>query len=254
MRAPERFAAWLNTHRHHDEQMGLTYHYHPRSDSHSKALAEFIWEDLLVNCTTIRRDHEVGLIGYAVNFPYIWPGTNKAKAIDLAIGRLHGGKISEVLISCELKATMTEHGKSKPRIFDELSSSHQIVHAANPAAIAAGVTVVNVANTYISPTRQKVSGSVEVTQHRQPLVTAAMVAHLRGLQLRTRLDGTDEVGFDAYSTFVVDCDNDVEHAAKLYTNTPAPQPGDTDHYDQFLGRICVAYTSRFAEQLALTHL
>jgi hypothetical protein len=72
-----------------------------------------------------------------------------------------------VLLSCESKAVMTEHGKTKPRIYDELDSSHEIVHQGDPDAIAAGITVVNIARTYVSPTRQK-GGDPIITKHRQP--------------------------------------------------------------------------------------
>ncbi len=80
-----------------------------------------------------------GLVAYGVDLKHVWKGSNKAKTIDLALGipkepiaETHGriGKVKdlkEVLISCEAKSCMTEHGKSQPRIYDELSSSHEIV-------------------------------------------------------------------------------------------------------------------------------
>jgi len=36
--------------------------------------------------------------------------------------------LAEVLLACEFKAVMKEHQKAKPRVFDELNSSHRIVH------------------------------------------------------------------------------------------------------------------------------
>lgn len=150
--------------------------------------------------------------------------------------------IERVLLSCESKAAMTEHVKAKPRIFDELSSSHLIVHEGDPDAIAAGVTVVNIAGTFVSPTRQK-SRKVIVTRHRQPDVARQMVEHLRGLPIRA--DKTS-VGFDAYATIVVDCDN--RALASLWTDPPAPQPGDRDHYDTFLGALSRACEERFGEK------
>jgi len=98
---------------------------------------------------------------------------------------------------------MTEHGKSQPRVFDELSSSHEIVHQGDREAIAAGITMVNIAETFVSPLRQK-SKDLHVTQHKQPHVAERMVHHLRGLPMR---DGVDETGFDAYATIVIECDN-----------------------------------------------
>jgi hypothetical protein len=147
--------------------------------------------------------------------------------------------MDRVLISCEAKTVMTEHSKSQPRIFDELGSSHEIVHQGDREAIAAGVTVVNIASTFVSPLRQK-SRKLHVSQHKQPRAAERMIAHLRGLPIRDDIDG---IGFDAYTTIVVDCDN--QGPASLWTDPPAPQPCDRDHYETFMARLSAAYSSRF---------
>jgi hypothetical protein len=154
-------------------------------------------------------------------------------------GTIH--EVTLTLISCESKAAMTEHVKAKPRIFDELSSSHEIVHQGDPKAIAAGITVVNIAKTFVSPTRQR-GDSLIVTNHRQPDVTRQMVEHLRGLPIRTNRPG---VGFDAYATVVIECDN--QKMATLWTDPPAPQPGDRDHYDTFLAALSRACEKRLGK-------
>lgn len=130
---------------------------------------------------------------------------------------------------------MTEHGKSQPRIFDELGSSHEIVHQGDREAIAAGITVVNIASTFVSPLRQR-SKVLYVSKHKQPHAAQRMVDHLRGLPIRETVEGT---GFDAYATVVVDCDN--QGPARLWIEPPAPQPGDRDHYETFILRIANAY-------------
>jgi len=237
--APEAFAAWLNGHQHQDSN-GFTYHYHSRSDAHSKELAHLIWVDLLVFCPEIRRDHQAGLVRMSVNYKHTWPGTYKTKTIDMAVGTVgEGGLLKEVIISCELKAVMTEHQKSQPRVFDELSSSHQIVHAADRRALAAGVTVVNIADSFVSPLRQRAGLPIAVTRHKQPRVTESMLAHLRGLPVRP---ATAADGFDAYCSIVIDCNN--IDSVSLSTAPPAPQAGEADHYMTFVERICRAYASR----------
>src|SRR5262245_60469841 len=158
-------------------------------------------------------------------------GNRKVKQLD----------INRVLISCESKAAMTEHVKAKPRIFDELNSSHEIVHKGDPEAVAAGITVVNIAKTFVSPTRQT-GRKLVTTPHRQPDVTKQMVEHLRGLPIRTGRSGE---GFDAYATLVIDCDN--QHLATLHASPPAPQPGDSDHYDTFLAALASACEQRLAK-------
>ena len=134
---------------------------------------------------------------------------------------------------------MTEHSKSQPRVFDELGSSHEIVHQGDRQAIAAGITVVNIAETFVSPLRQK-SAELHVSRHKQPRAAQRMVQHLRGLPIRESIDG---IGFDAFATVVVDCDN--QGPATLWTDAPSPQPGEADHYEAFLNRISHAFDERF---------
>jgi hypothetical protein len=243
--APERFANWLTLNQHKD-RLGHVYHYHPRSDAHSKTLAEFIWADLLNVSPEMKEDFNARRITYSVNHKYVWPMSKKPKTIDLAVLARRPSDDGLVLISCELKTVMTEHRKSGPRIFDELSSSHEIVHSGDPEALALGVTVVNIASTFVSPLRQKEASPapLDITVHKQPDAAKSMVDHLRGLPQR---EGAVGVGFDAYATFIVDCDN--QGPTTLRTSPPAPQPGDSDHYDTFLKRVAAAYTERVRKRL-----
>jgi len=85
MNADQRFADWLAQRRKRDKH-GHVYQYHPRSDAHSKALCEFIVEDLLGSCTALHMQALDGLIAYGINLGYVWPN-GKKKNLDLAIGR-----------------------------------------------------------------------------------------------------------------------------------------------------------------------
>ncbi len=189
-----------------------------------------------------------------MNLKHLWLNSEKKKTIDLAVGLgevgpvesledhlIAQGPIKRVLISMEAKSVMTEHGKSQPRLFDELGSSHAIVHAGDNDAIAAGVTVVNIAGRFVSPLRQYPGQPMVWTKHNQPHVAERMVNHPRGLPIRR---GVAEIGFDAFTTVVVDCDN--QNPAKLWTEAPAPQPGERDHYETFLADIARAYSERFS--------
>ena len=252
MSAPQEFAAWLTAHEHKDPKFGWVYHYHPRSDAHSIALCTLVLEDLLTACEVLRKQALADAVVYGINAKHIFPN-GKTKTLDLAIGTtrnvkhatrfantIYPGEIDRVLISCEAKTVMTEHNKSQPRVFDEQGSSHEIVHQGDRQAIAAGITVVNIGQTFVSPLRQK-NRKLHVTQHKQPQAAARMVEHLRGLPIRDTLDG---IGFDAYATIVVDCDN--QGPTTLWTGAPAPQPDERDHYDSFIARIAEAYKSRFS--------
>ena len=251
MSAPQAFTDWLTAHEHKDPKYGWVYRYHSRSDAHSVALCGFVLEDLLAACS-VQREHALAdRIVYGINARHTFPN-GKRKTLDLAIGTaaavndtsrfgdaIHTGDIERVLVACEAKTVMTEHGKSQPRVFDELGSSHEIVHQGDRQAVAAGITVVNIASTFVSPLRQK-SKKLHISQHKQPHAAERMVAHLRGLPIRK---SADETGFDAYATIVVDCDN--QGPAMLWTKPPAPQPGDSDHYETFIDGIANAYAARF---------
>ena len=192
---------------------------------------------------------------YKINFPYLWTNSSKKKTIDLALGTrkdrespytlsdtIQEGLIGRVLISVEAKSTMTEHAKSQPRMFDELSSSYGIVHDGDNEAIAAGVAVINIADRFVSPLRQKIPNEPLVwTTHKQPHAAKSMIWHLRSLPIR---ESTADKGFDAFTTIVIRCDN--QNEATLWTDQPAPQPGERDHYATFLQSIAKAYEERFA--------
>lgn len=265
MSAPEKVAAWMATHEQRDKKLPHVYRYHPRSDIHSTVLCELVMLDLLKSCQSLQEQASNGYVAYGINVKHAWATTSKTKALDLAVGvpsepalpsaavnqirRVKNKKrksgenaLARLLIACEAKAVMTEHGKSQPRVFDELSSSHEIVHQGDQETIAAGIVMVNIASNFVSPLRQRDANSLHLSAHDQPVVAARMIQHLRGLRIR---DDVGQVGFDAFCTFVVDCDN--QAGCALYTGFPAPQPGDPDHYDTFIERITRFYKERFGD-------
>jgi len=254
--APQIFAAWMSGNIANDNKFGRkVFRYHPRSDKHSKMLCALVLRDIVTACPLLSQHATDGKVVAGINATYKFPN-GKTKTLDLALGSPIGrvlpqssgsaiglGEIGRLLIACEAKQCMTEHSKTQPRIFDELSSAHEIVHQGDTNAISLGIVVLNAASKYASPTRQTSGdGPLVWTQHRQPGVTQSMVKHLRGLLVRER---PGEVGFDAFATIVIDCDN--VGLCTLHTASPAPQPGDRDHYQTFLSRIIAAYTARFAE-------
>lgn len=245
----------MSSHTANDKKHGRkVYRYHPRSDEHSKNLCRMIMEDLLGACPMLAEDAKRRVVVGEINAEFSFVN-GKVKNLDLAIGTpadpvvepvvptpIMSGRIATLRMSVEAKQCMTEHSKTKPRIFDELSSSHEIVHQGDPHAIAAGIVVVNIASRFASPLRQEQEGPLSFTDHRQPHVAESMVQHLRGLKMR---EGGGVVGFDAFATIVVDCDN--VGPCTLVTTKPAPQPGERDHYLTFLQDLSAAYESRFGE-------
>lgn len=254
--APYRFAEWMCSHIANDKKSGRKiFHYHPRSDAHSKTLCQLVLQDIIATSPLIAQHAREGRLVAGINVPYRFPN-GKEKTLDLAMGvptetgevppseTIRMGEIGMLRIACEAKQCMTEHGKTKPRIFDELSSSHEIVHQGDRNAISAGIVVVNIAERYASPTRQTGGkGKPVFSKHRQPAVTTSMVNHLRGLVVR---NSEAEIGFDAFATIIISSDN--VGPCRLHTEPPAPQPGDADHYVTFLQRISAAYSKRFSGQ------
>lgn len=258
MQAPEKFVEWMTGHTANDKKFGRkVFRYHPRSDEHSKKLCRLVLDDLIVACPLLYEHLTAGIVVAGINASMTFLN-GKTKTLDLAIGTPVDAatpvllvdptvpiRLKHLRMGCEAKQCMTEHSKTKPRIFDELSSSHEIVHQGDRLAIAAGIVVVNFADQYASPTRQTSGdGPLIVSEHRQPDVTKSMVDHLNGLIMRSTIDG---VGFDAFSTVVIDCDN--TSLCKLHTNVPAPQPGDVHHYSTFINSISNAYVERFGQPL-----
>lgn len=252
---PQLFAAWMHQNRQVGKKCGHTYLYHSRSNTHSIALGQIVVADLMKRCSLLAKHAANGKVGYGLDLPYCWL-SGKEKTLDIAIGTIDApsvlqgmggtaiplvGSVSRLLVACEQKACMTEHGKSQPRIYDELSSSHEIVHQGDQQTIACGLTAVNIGKQFVSPLRQVKGQPLVYSAHNQPHVTEKMVNHLRRLPIR---DQVGQVGFDAYCTFTLDTDN--VNGCSLHTAPPAPQAGDRDHYETFITRIAAAYEERFA--------
>jgi hypothetical protein len=130
---------------------------------------------------------------------------------------------------------MTEHSKSRPRLYDELNSSHETIHASADEAVAVGFVMVNLAEEFRSPSRTK------ITKHKQPGVTEKVIQKIGQMPRRTK---PGEQGFDALAIVVVDCRNDGS-PVRLVTKPPAPPAGDIYEYEMMVRRAAQLYASRF---------
>jgi hypothetical protein len=254
--APARYAAWLGANRHFDKNSRAPspYHYHPRSNAASVLLAKLVMEDIYASSKNVQDRVARREAAYGVNIPFRFPDTGEEKRLDLAIGIPDEPvlvddpalplpltrSLRRVFVAVEAKAAMTEHIGAKPRLWDELSSSHEIVHRGDQQAIAAGVTVVNISDVFVSPLRQRPGEPLVANRHNQPHDAEDLLRHLRRLRIR---DAIGEVGFDAYCHIVVKTDNVT--GCELWTEYPAPQVGDPDHYDTFVSRLADLFDRRF---------
>jgi hypothetical protein len=268
------------------DKFGNIWQYHSRSDHHSKVACWSILFDLLSTSALIREHAESGRIVFGVNHEMSDFKTRRKKNLDLVLARpttgspppgsrrrrtltalgvdygirlddderarlsalpnILEGPVGAVLCALEAKACMTEHGKSRPRLYDELNSSHLTIHGANDQAIAAGFVMINMADAFLSPDRNHhdlSSAPPVVNVHpRQPEVTIAVEAKVRELPTRTR---PGDEGYDAVGIVIVKCANDGS-PVELVTGPPAPVSDDLFHYDQMILRIVHQYDFLFA--------
>jgi hypothetical protein len=154
--------------------------------------------------------------------------------------------VATVLVAIEAKAAMTAFLKARPRLKDELTSSHQTIHGDNQHAIAAGLVLVNAAPTFVSPDRNKhdLKSSVPVvSKHRQPQDAQNIVDGLRDLQRRSTVSDS---GFDALGVVALDCSNDGSTVKLVTAHPPAPSGTDDFDYDRFVHRLAHLYATRFS--------
>jgi hypothetical protein len=124
-----------------------------------------------------------------------------------ALPELRLSGVSSVLVATEAKAAMTAHQKARPRLHDELTSSHQTIHGDNNEAIAAGFVLVNASETFVSPDRNEfpMTGATPRISLHKANVADLILEALNKLQYRAKIG--DE-GFDALGVVVVSCRND----------------------------------------------
>lgn len=148
--------------------------------------------------------------------------------------------VGHVLVALEAKACMTEHGKAGPRLYDELNSSHQIVHGATSQALAVGFCMVNAADKFYSPTNRHNGPDANV--HNQPRAAQKAIEAVSRLPRRS---GSNDRGYDGLGIVVVDLPNDGVTPAKLVTEPPAPPVGNIFHYESMLHRVAHEYDTNF---------
>jgi hypothetical protein len=260
---------------------GNSWQYHPRSDRHSKIACWGILFDLLQECPLLREHVKAEKVAVGINHKMRDFTRNRAKNLDLVIcraSRLRKGKsttfsdladpytivLSEeergrladlpqvplatpntVLVALEAKACMTAFGKARPRLYDELNSSHSTIHGDTDGAIAAGFAMVNIADAFVSPIRNTwslASQAPVVTSHRQPADAESVVAKLMELPRRAR---PGEEGFDAFAIALVNCRNDGSPVT-VHTSSPAPRTSEIYEYTQMIGRLAHIYATRFS--------
>jgi len=264
---------------------GHLWQYHSRSDTHSKVACWGVMFDLLQHSEVLRRHVESGKVVFGINFEINDFVHHRKKNLDLVIARPQQGVAepaqprtfssltdawsieltrdqrrrldalpvfsegafgaNAVLMALEAKACMTAHSKAGPRLFDELNSSHQIVHAASERALAVGFVMINSATTFVSPDlnrRRSYTEADEVSHHKQPAAAATSMKRVESLPTRAGASGQ---GYDGLAAVLVDMPND-GRPVRLEKAPPAPSSTSPYHYDSMISRVANEYDGRFA--------
>lgn len=252
-------------------QSGALWQYHSRGDRHSKVACWGIVFDLLLTSSVLARHAREGRIGFGINHEMRDFENDRKKDLDLVLctpaagtkGKrtlrsyadekgivlssaekqlldtlpdLYETPVGSVEIALEAKAAMTAHVKALPRLYDELNSSQSTIHGASDLAIAAGLVLVNLSETFQSPSMPT------VTSHKQPRDTERVIEKVKQLPRRTK---TGQAGFDALGIVTVRLANDGVSPVELVAQTPAVQPGDICHYGSMIQRVVQLYEGRF---------
>lgn len=256
---------------------GRLWQYHSRSDLHSKVACWGVLFDLLHQSALMRRHTMSGKIVFGINHELRDFATGRKKVLDLVVARpseratpetfsdlaqryhvvlssaqaaklaalpeLRRAPVGAVLMALEAKATMTEHVKALPQLYDELNSSHLTVHGASRQALAVGLVMVNAAAKFVSPDLNKTPGAtLALSTHSQPAAAAAVVAKVREIPRRT---GGMTEGYDGLGIIVISATNDGVIPVSLVTTPPAPSRNDIFYYDNMITRTANEYDTTF---------
>ncbi|MBR1197789.1 hypothetical protein JQ574_17475 [Bradyrhizobium sp. AUGA SZCCT0158] len=255
------------------------WQYHSRSDHHSKIACWGVIFDLMVTTPLLRRHVEAGVVCFGINHEMRDFVHDRKKNLDLVLcmpggptttetlasiaadydieltekeqtaldglPKLVRAPVGSVLMALEAKACMTAHQRALPRLYDELNSSHLTVHGASEQAIAVAFTMVNLADTYLSPDLNKKNRSAdpEWSRHRQPRDAQLAIDKIKQLPRRSKVG---DVGYDAISILVIDMANDGS-PPKLATGIPSPPNGDIYNYKNMIARLSGIYATRFKD-------
>lgn len=260
-------------------RFGRHWQYHPRSDRHSKIASWALMFDLMLASPLLCSHVADGKVAIGINHEMRDFAQNRAKNLDLVVCRssseVANGTFAElteryqivlsaaerqmldglpasplaipdtILLAVEAKACMTEYGKARPRLYDELNSSHLTIHGDTTSAIAAGFVLLNSSPTFVSPLRNPWNlGALPdvVSQHRQPDDMRSVAAKVAELPRRSQ-SGQD--GFDALAIMVIECANDGSPVAAVPGAAGRDFPAIFD-YGQTVGRIAHIYATRFS--------
>lgn len=246
------------------------WQYHSRGGRHSLTTCWGVMFDLLANSSLLRQHVEDRKVVFGLDHKMHDYAANRAKNLDLVVARPHEGgwtikrpplrfsdlpdrfdmeltsaqraalaalpdpvegAVGAVHLAVEAKACMTAFTKSYPRLYDELNSSHAVIHGASNRALAVGLAIINVAQEFVSPVGKR-------NRHNQPQDALGAIAKVEQLPRRS---GDEGVGYDGLGIVLVDLTNDGSRVT-LAGRPPAPVNYE---YGRIIVRMANEYDVRF---------
>jgi hypothetical protein len=247
----ERIIDWLNQSREWKYPKDVPYH--PRSDKHGGAQCRYFVDDLLHVSDPIADAAAAGEIVYQEDYD-VGDSTGLGWNVDLVIGPaasenvqtpLEGGMAkgtpSDVWLACDAKSIVTEHQKARRNRQRDINSFADIMHTFNEEALTSGILLLNIADQFDSPTR----GADDITDH--PNIDRIIGEIVDLFDSINRSEGEISPNLDGAGLIVVDHTNLVEDVGdtELYTDEPAPQPGERVHYRTFVEQMAEMFEQRF---------
>jgi hypothetical protein len=141
------------------------------------------------------------------------------------------GAVGAVYLAVEAKACMTALSKSYPRLYDELNSSHAVIHGASNRALAVGLAIINTADSLVSPVGA-------LNRHNQPQDALGAIAKVEQLPRRS---GDEGIGYDGLGIILVELKNDGSPVT-LAAQPPIPM---NYQYERMILRVANEYDVRF---------
>lgn len=246
------------------------WQYHSRGARHSLTSCWGVLFDLLVHSALLREHVAAGKVVFGLDHRMQDYEANRSKNLDLVIARPHEtgwarkraprrfselpaiydmeltesqqaqlaelpdpleGEVGAVHLALEAKACMTAFAKSYPRLYDELNSSHAVIHGASNRALAVGLAIINTANEFVSPVGAR-------NAHNQPQDALGAIAKVEQLPRRS---GDEGIGYDGLGIILLDLVND----GRPVTLSDEPRVPMNYDYDRMILRIANEYDVRF---------
>jgi hypothetical protein len=215
--------------------------FNPRAQQNSNALSEFVVADLVASCPAIRAAIESEVLTPKKNSEV--NTASAVRTVDLVLFEKPKLPLICVCISVENKTIMTAHGKARKNRYGDIIAYSNHMHNHRRECIAGAIVVVNVSPKYENPD-EFAKGLVRPKFDMEKIVKDTINIFARIPLRNDPGDPSDQP--EALAVIVVDYDG--ESAAKLVTESLAPQTGDSIHYENFVGRIGSLYERRFSGQ------